>query len=151
LAGAYLARRLAVPLVNLTGTATRIAGGEMELQAAVGGTSEVASLATAFNSMTQQLRSFIGGLEQRVADRTAELSKASESLSHRVNQLQASAEVSRAATTLTDPEQLVPQVVELIQQRFEFYYVGLFLVDADNRYAVLQHGMGAGSAHGPGV
>jgi len=150
LVGAYLARRLAVPLVNLTGTATRIAGGEMGLQAAVGGTSEVASLATAFNSMTQQLRSFIGGLEQRVEERTAELSKASESLSYRVNQLQAGAEVSRAATTLTEPEQLVPRVVELIQQRFEFYYVGLFLVDADNRYAVLQYGTGTESAHEAG-
>jgi GAF domain-containing protein/HAMP domain-containing protein len=150
LVGAYLARRLAVPLVNLTGTATRIAGGEMGLQAAVGGTSEVASLATAFNSMTQQLRSFIGGLEQRVEERTAELSKASESLSHRVNQLQAGTEVSRAATTLTNPEQLVPQVVELVQQRFEFYYVGLFLVAADNRYAVLQYGTGTGSAHEAG-
>jgi GAF domain-containing protein len=51
---------------------------------------------------------------------------------------------------LTDPEQLVPRVVELIQQQFEFYYVGLFLVAADNRYAVLQYGTGAGSAHEAG-
>jgi GAF domain-containing protein len=142
LVGAYLARRLAVPLVNLTGTATRIAGGEMGLQAVVAGPSEIASLATTFNSMTQQLRSFIGGLEQRVAERTAELSKASESLAHRANQLQVSSEVSRVATTLTDPEQLISQVVELIRERFDFYYVGLFLVDADNRYAVLQQGTG---------
>ena len=150
LLGIYVARRLTVPLINLTGTATRIASGEMNLQAVVAGPNEVVSLATAFNSMTQQLRSLIGSLEQRVDERTAELSKASESLSHRVNQLQASAEVSRAATTLTDPEQLVPQVVELIQQRFGFYYVGLFLVDADNRYAALQYGTGAGSAREAG-
>jgi GAF domain-containing protein/HAMP domain-containing protein len=150
LVGAFLARRLAVPLVNLTGTATRIASGEMDLQAVVRGPQEVIRLGAAFNSMTQQLRTLIGSLEQRVNERTAELSKASESLGHRVNQLQASAEVSRAATTLTDLEQLVPQVVELIQQRFEFYYVGLFLVDAGNRYATLQYGTGTGSAHEAG-
>jgi GAF domain-containing protein len=141
---------LAVPLVNLTGTATRIAGGEMDLQAVVAGPREVTSLATAFNSMTQQLRTLIGSLEQRVVERTTELAKASESLSHRVNQLQASAEVSRAAASQTDPEQLVPQVVELIQQRFEFYYVGLFLADADNHNAVLQYGTGTGSAREAG-
>jgi len=76
LLGMFVARRLAVPLVNLTGTATRITGGERELQAAVGGPREVAGLATAFNSMTAQLRQTLGSLEQRVADRTVDLQRA---------------------------------------------------------------------------
>jgi len=40
--GVLVARRLAVPLVNLTETATRIAGGEVDLQAKVSGSQEVA-------------------------------------------------------------------------------------------------------------
>jgi rsbT co-antagonist protein RsbR len=71
-----LARRLAVPLVNLTGIATRITAGEMELQAIVGGPRETASLASAFNSMTGQLRQILGDLEQRVHDRTIDLQHA---------------------------------------------------------------------------
>ena len=66
LLGVFVARRLAVPLVNLTGTATRITAGEIGLQAAVGGPRETASLASAFNSMTAQLRQTMGSLEQRV-------------------------------------------------------------------------------------
>ncbi|MCL6590062.1 MAG: HAMP domain-containing protein [Firmicutes bacterium] len=61
----YLARRLTGPLVNLMKTATRIAGGEMELQAAVEGPPEIASLAVAFNTMTARLRDTIGNLERR--------------------------------------------------------------------------------------
>ena len=74
--GLYLAHRLAVPLVNLMKTATRIAGGERDVQAPVGGPREVAGLATAFNSMTSQLRQSLESLEQRVADRTADLQQA---------------------------------------------------------------------------
>ena len=74
--GVYLAHRLAVPLVNLMKTATRIAGGERDVQAPVEGPREVAGLATAFNSMTSQLRQTLESLEQRVADRTADLQQA---------------------------------------------------------------------------
>ncbi len=59
LIGVNVARRLAVPLLDLTETATRIAGGEMGLQAAIAGPAEVASLARAFNSMTAQLREML--------------------------------------------------------------------------------------------
>ncbi len=135
LTGVFVARRLAVPLVNLTGTATRIAGGEMGLQAVVAGPNEVASLATAFNSMTQQLRSFIGNLEQRVAERTRDLER-------RSVQLQAASEVGRAATSILETDQLIGQMVELIRARFDLYYVGLFLVDETREWAVLRAGTG---------
>jgi PAS domain S-box-containing protein len=75
LVGVYVARRLAVPLLNLTATATRISGGETELQAALEGPAEVVRLAGAFNSMTAQLRELIGGLELLVAERTRELAE----------------------------------------------------------------------------
>ncbi len=54
--GIVVARRLSVPLVNLTGTATAIAGGDTVHEAKVAGSKEIASLAEAFNSMTAQLR-----------------------------------------------------------------------------------------------
>jgi signal transduction histidine kinase/CheY-like chemotaxis protein len=65
LSGLFIARRLTVPLKSLMGIATRIAGGERGLQAAVGGPSEVAGLATAFNSMTAQLKLSLEDLERQ--------------------------------------------------------------------------------------
>jgi signal transduction histidine kinase len=58
------------------------------------------------------------------------------------NQLSLATEVSRAASTMLDRNQLIREVVELIRVRFNFYYVGLFLVDEMGETAVLQSGTG---------
>jgi signal transduction histidine kinase len=58
------------------------------------------------------------------------------------NQLSLAAEVSRAATTILDRAQLTQEVVDLIRARFDFYYVGLFLVDEGGDTAVLLAGTG---------
>ncbi len=58
------------------------------------------------------------------------------------NQLSLAAEVSRAATTQLDRQKLIEEVVELIRARFNYYYVGLFLVDDSGEKAVLQAGTG---------
>lgn len=58
------------------------------------------------------------------------------------NQLRLAAEVSRAATTILDQDQLMREVVELIRSRFNLYYVGLFLVDEASNTAVLRAGTG---------
>ncbi len=68
--GIFMARRIAVPVMNLTETAVRISAGERDLEAAVRGPREVALLAVAFNSMTAQLRESLGDLEQRLAELT---------------------------------------------------------------------------------
>ncbi|TAK12482.1 MAG: GAF domain-containing protein [Anaerolineae bacterium] len=62
-------------------------------------------------------------------------------------QLEASAEVSRVASTILEITKLLPQIVNLIKNGFDLYYCGLFLVDTtgewtgeSNRWAVLQAG-----------
>jgi GAF domain-containing protein/HAMP domain-containing protein len=89
---------------------------------------EIGEIVSAFNSMTEQLRDLISGLEQRVADRT--------------RGLQAAAEVARATTSVLAPDQLLRQVVDLARERFDLYYVGLFLLDEEGRFAVLRAGTG---------
>ncbi len=60
----------------------------------------------------------------------------------RALQLQTAAEISTAAGTVLNVDELLPFVVNLIQQRFNLYYVGLFLVDGERRNAVLRAGTG---------
>ncbi|MEJ2747674.1 MAG: GAF domain-containing protein [Anaerolineae bacterium] len=57
-------------------------------------------------------------------------------------QLQAAAEITAATTSIRDMNQMMQQAVNLIQERFALYYVGLFLVDRKTNQAVLRAGTG---------
>jgi GAF domain-containing protein len=57
-------------------------------------------------------------------------------------QFQTAAEVSRAASSILDPDVLILQMVDLARERFDLYYAGLFLVDESKEWAVLQAGTG---------
>ena len=72
--GTYLlARRIARPILAITETATAVTAGDLTREAPVTTHDEVGVLATAFNTMTAELRETLEGLEKRVADRTEEL------------------------------------------------------------------------------
>ena len=60
----------------------------------------------------------------------------------RSTQLLTAADVSKSMSTILDPEELIAETVDLIEERFGFYYVGLFLVDEAGEYAVLHGGTG---------
>lgn len=74
-------------------------------------------------------------LEDRVQERTR-------SMARRMVQLRTAAEISRNISALSDPESLLSQVADLIQGRFDLYYVGIFLIDSARQYAVLNAGTG---------
>jgi len=65
-----------------------------------------------------------------------------EAQEQRALELQTAAEVSRAASSILNPNVLLPQSVELIQERFNLYYAGIFLVDDSEEWAVLRAGTG---------
>ena len=84
-------------------------------------------------------------LQREIAERKrveAERAALLRTLQHRSNQLQTAVEVSKSASMILDPETLIDQTVHLIRERFDFYYVGLFLLDEAGEYAVLQAGTG---------
>jgi GAF domain-containing protein/HAMP domain-containing protein len=123
-----ITRLIADPLANLAHTAEQIAAGDWTRVARSESKDEIGALATAFNSMTGQLRHLINSLETQVKERTAQLS--------------ASAEVGRAASSILDVPTLISTVVNLITDRFGYYYAAVFLLDESGRYAVLQDGTG---------
>jgi GAF domain-containing protein len=64
-------------------------------------------------------------------------------IAERTRGLAAVAEVAHTTTSVLDPSVLLPQVVELVCDRFDLYYVGLFLVDEERGFALLKAGSGA--------
>jgi GAF domain-containing protein len=85
-----------------------------------------------------ELEDLTANLERRVAARTAELDQANQQTSQRAAQLQAITELSETIAGLQDLNELFPAVTNLISERFGFYNVGIFLVDSDKKYAILQ-------------
>ena len=133
-----VARFIVLPVAKLTNVAKVVTEGDLAAQAQVTSQDEIGVLANAFNTMTTTLRQTLEGLEQRVHDRTAELEKASELMGYRANQLQTVSEVARAIASVQDVDQLLPVVTQTISERFGYYHVGIFLLDSEREYAVLQ-------------
>jgi GAF domain-containing protein len=70
-------------------------------------------------------------LTQRVEMRTAELSD-------RAEQFRTIAELNQATSSVGDVDTLLTTVVELIARRLGFYHVGVFVLDPEGEWAVLQ-------------
>jgi len=63
-------------------------------------------------------------------------------MTKRTIQLQTAAEISRAVSSMLDIDQLLSNVVELIRNHFEYYYVGIFLLDESGSVALLSAATG---------
>ena len=57
-------------------------------------------------------------------------------LTARTTQLLTASEVSSAAASLLELNELLPKVVELIRDHFDYYYVSIFLADSQNELAI---------------
>jgi GAF domain-containing protein/HAMP domain-containing protein len=133
-----IARVISAPILKLTDAASQVSKGNLEVNAQVRSKDEIGTLAVVFNSMTRRLRTIITELEDRVSARTKELDEQNKSLAHRSQQLTTIADVARSVIAENDLETLLSQVTNLISERFDFYHVGIFLVDPAGQYAVLR-------------
>jgi GAF domain-containing protein len=109
------------------------------------GTMGTISLGVLVNSLNQSLtkQTDIAGnmeaervsLEQHVQHRTEEIER-------KMVQIRTAGEISRAISSVLNPQSLLQQVVDLIHDRFNLYYVGAFLIEKNGEFAVLQAGTG---------
>ncbi|MBK9927028.1 MAG: GAF domain-containing protein [Anaerolineales bacterium] len=133
-----VARTITSPIANLSKVAEDIASGNISARAQYEINDELGTLANAFNRMTSQLQDTLGGLERRVAERTADLDTARLLSERRAQELQAINEISRTISTEQRLDVLLTLITRLVSERFDFYHVGIFFVDDARRYAYLQ-------------
>ncbi len=125
------ARSLTRPLTALARVARRVSEGDLNARAEASAPDERGQLAAAFNAMTDRLQVTLHELDQRVQRRTA--------------QLQATAEISRLTAIIRDVPELLRQAVELIHDRFGFYHVAVYMVDAQGAGLTLRDAAGVGA------
>ena len=131
IATALIARSLTNPLISLAKVANSISQGDLNARAKVNTSDEIGLLASAFNSMTDQLQSTLVGLEERIFDRTVELKKSNV-------ELEIISEVAREIAVIRDLQTLLTVSVNLIRERLNYYHVGIFIVDERSEFAFLQ-------------
>lgn len=132
LGGLYLMmRRTLQPIQTLTRAAAEISeGSPMPFVNAKPSSDEIGILIEAFNRMTSQLRSSITDLEQRVAERTHDIEDQS-------RRLRVAAEISQSSVSVKRLNELLEKSAQLIFERFNYYHVGIYIVDRENKVASL--------------
>ncbi|MGB7339572.1 MAG: GAF domain-containing protein [Phototrophicaceae bacterium] len=129
IAGAFIAISTTRPLTALSEAAQRIGQDrDWDTQVAVTSNNEFGQLGQAFNTMTSELKNVFSDLERRIEARTADLAT--------------SAEIAAAANQIREQDELLSLTVNLIRDRFDFYYVQAYIVDDMGEYAVLSDGTG---------
>lgn len=134
LAAYLITQSITSPISKLAQAAQEISRGNLEQTVEVAQEDEIGVLADSFNTMTTQLRNFIATLEQRVAERTQALTNV--------------AEISTAAATYNNEQEMLESVVRLTQRRFGLYHAHVFVLDeADNALRIVACGWKEGDEH----
>jgi len=101
-----------------------------------------AGLVRGLERSVEQTRDLTRQLEVRQADLENQVKLRTRDLERRFLQIRTAADISRAISDLTSSQDLLNQVVALVKERFDLYYVGVFLLDEHAEYAVLKAGSG---------
>lgn len=126
-----IARQISHPIYELSDVAQKLASGDFNSTPSVALSQrqdELGELSRAFISMNNQLKEAFTSLEARVAERTQDL--------------QTSAEIAASANQIRDINDLLSLTVNLIRDRFNFYYTQLYIVDEAGEWAELRDGTG---------
>jgi GAF domain-containing protein len=138
--GWWMGDRMATPLMEMINGAEDLADGNTPYQVNVTTRDETALLANTFNHMEDQLHGVVTTLKNQVEGHIHETERRSAYLT-------AAAELSRLTSANLDADRLIRQGVEIIRNEFNLYYVGLFLLGEDGKWADLRAGTGkAGQA-----
>lgn len=124
------------PLLWIVDTAPLFLG----LFAAIAGTRQdrLLALNAELAAKSSGLEIVMQSLEERVKDRTAQLEQSNEVASRHSAQLQTIAELAQSIAQVQNPNEIFTTASKLISERFGYYHVGIFLIDREREFAVLQ-------------
>jgi len=105
------------------------------------GTTVVLSIGVLVSGLKTNIQQTNNYLEA-IAQDQAMLRQQSADLKQREIQIRTAAEISRTAVSELDPNVFFQRVVDLMRNRFELYYVGVFTLDDSGHYAILRAGTG---------
>lgn len=115
---------LAQPIVRLTAVAQQIAAGDLNARADISLGDEIGVMARSFNDMTGQLTHTLRDLDERA------------------KALATNTEVGQKISTILDEQLLVQEVVNQVHAAFNYYYVQIYLMEADGKTLRLASGSG---------
>ncbi len=140
----FIQTRIVAPLRLLQAGAEELQQGQLKNRIDIQTEDELGELAGTFNLMAAQLETWIGTLEQRVAERTAELDKANQKNTERAARLGTIAEIGNTITSLENLDELLPRITQRVSESLGVYHTGIFLIDPNGEYAVLRATNSAG-------
>lgn len=117
-------RRFIQPILEVATSAQYFAEGDWQKRSQTTRNDEIGLLAHSFNQMADELSSLYHSLESQVAIRT--------------EQIRTAAEVAQIATSAANLDIILKQTVELIVERFGYYYSAIFLLDDFKENAILR-------------
>jgi signal transduction histidine kinase len=140
--GVAVTRSIAEPLAQLDSAAKALARRQFYHRPVVSGNDELTTVSQAFNDAASQLAELYADLEALVQQRTQELQQSTQELHHRYLQLETGIAVGHRITSILDLDTLLQQVVELIKERYGYYFVGILLLDDSGEYVTVRAGTG---------
>jgi len=91
-----------------------------------------------FVNMVHQALEHSRQSERNAVEMARQLEERTDRLEQWAGRLEAVAKVSRTAISIHNPDELLDQIVHLLSKLFDFYHVGVFLLDDSGEYAVLR-------------
>jgi len=128
---ALVARSVVEPIHEMMRIMNLLQGGNFSERAQILSSDESAQLTIRLNQTLDQLQSAQVAMERQVKERTA-------ALELRSIQLREAAEIVREATSFQDLNKMLTQTANLIADKYNYYHVGIFLIDDTGEYAILQ-------------
>ncbi len=122
-------QRIVRPILEVATSAQYFSEGDWQRRANVDRADEIGFLAQSFNQMADEISTLYRSLQFQVDDRT--------------QQIRTAAEVAQIASSATNLDTLLQQTVQLIVERFGFYYAAIFLLDEYKEHALLRESYSA--------
>jgi GAF domain-containing protein/HAMP domain-containing protein len=134
-----ISRNIAYPVAVTVSAIRQFEAGDLQAELPTSNRKdEIGDLTKSFNEMRIQLQTKMDELSEQAANDRHALKKNSASLL-------VFADVNQVVSSALNSDEICNNLVELIRKKFDYTYVGLFLTDEDNKWAMLT---AASSANG---